>query len=182
MKIFFDMEFTGLHKDTTLISIGCVAENGREFYAELTDFDEDQCDDWIKENVIANLLMHSNYEIEKNTVTDDGILGDKDFVKDKLTEWLESFDEQVEMWSDVYAYDWVLFCDIWGHAFDVPKCVYYIPFDIATLFQWNNIDPDVNREEFAGMADGKQKHNALWDALVIRKCYVKMFSERGING
>ena len=29
MKIFFDTEFTGLHKNTTLISIGLVDENGR---------------------------------------------------------------------------------------------------------------------------------------------------------
>jgi len=40
MKIYFDTEFTGLHKNTTLISIGCVAENGKTFYAELTDYDK----------------------------------------------------------------------------------------------------------------------------------------------
>ena len=28
MKIFFDTEFTGLHKNTELISIGLIAENG----------------------------------------------------------------------------------------------------------------------------------------------------------
>jgi len=33
-RIFFDTEFTGLHKDTTLISIGLIAEDGRTFYAE----------------------------------------------------------------------------------------------------------------------------------------------------
>ena len=38
MKIFFDTEFTGLHKDTTLISIGLIAEDRRCFYAELTDY------------------------------------------------------------------------------------------------------------------------------------------------
>ena len=32
MKIFFDTEFTGLHKNTTLISIGLVSETGDEFY------------------------------------------------------------------------------------------------------------------------------------------------------
>ena len=36
MNIFFDTEFTGLRKDTTLISIGMIAENGKTFYAELT--------------------------------------------------------------------------------------------------------------------------------------------------
>jgi DNA polymerase III epsilon subunit-like protein len=41
MKIFFDTEFTGLHKDTTLISIGLVSEDNRKFYAELIDYKED---------------------------------------------------------------------------------------------------------------------------------------------
>ena len=57
MKLFFDTEFTGLHKDTTLISIGIISEDERTFYAELTDYDKSQVDDWIKENVIDNLLL-----------------------------------------------------------------------------------------------------------------------------
>lgn len=47
-KIFFDTEFTGLHQNTTLISIGLIAENGQTFYAELTDYDKSQIDGWIQ--------------------------------------------------------------------------------------------------------------------------------------
>ena len=54
MKIFFDTEFTGLHQGTTLISIGMIAEDGRELYCELNDYDKSQIDDWLKNNVIAN--------------------------------------------------------------------------------------------------------------------------------
>ena len=56
-KIFFDTEFTGLHQHTTLVSIGIVADSGEQFYAELTDYDSGQCDDWLKSNVIANLIL-----------------------------------------------------------------------------------------------------------------------------
>ena len=38
-KVFFDMEFTGLHKNTTLISIGLVSECGKKYYAEFNDYD-----------------------------------------------------------------------------------------------------------------------------------------------
>lgn len=38
MKIFFDTEFTGLKKDTDLLSIGLVTETWEEFYAELYDY------------------------------------------------------------------------------------------------------------------------------------------------
>ena len=57
MKLFFDTEFTGLRKDATLISIGIVSEDGRRFYAELTDYNENQCNKWINENVVKNLHL-----------------------------------------------------------------------------------------------------------------------------
>lgn len=57
MKLFFDTEFAGLRKDTTLISIGIVSEDGRKFYAELTDYNENQCNKWINQNVVKNLHL-----------------------------------------------------------------------------------------------------------------------------
>lgn len=57
MLLFFDMEFTGLRQNTTLISIGIVSEDGRKFYAELTDYNENQCNKWINENVVKNLHL-----------------------------------------------------------------------------------------------------------------------------
>ena len=64
MKIFFDTEFTGLHKDTTLISIGLIDENGRTFYGEFSDYDESKCDDWIRENVIKHLKWSKEGPVE----------------------------------------------------------------------------------------------------------------------
>ena len=48
MKVFLDTEFTGLRQNTTLVSIGLVAENGDTFYAELTDYDKSQVDHWLQ--------------------------------------------------------------------------------------------------------------------------------------
>ena len=39
MKVYFDTEFTGLKKDTTLVSIGLISETHKAFYAEFTDYD-----------------------------------------------------------------------------------------------------------------------------------------------
>lgn len=47
MNIYFDTEFTGLHQNTTLISIGCVSEDNKTFYAELDDYDQSQVNVWI---------------------------------------------------------------------------------------------------------------------------------------
>lgn len=171
MKIFFDTEFTGLHKNTTLISIGLISEDGKTFYAELTDYDQSQVNDWIKENVVSKLKFTNEEKFPPNE-----ILGVKNEVAYAIKEWLKQWDE-VEMWSDCLAYDWVLFVDLFGTAFDLPKNIYYIPYDICTLFKAMGIDPDINREQFALRdlyTESAQKHNALWDAKVIKGCFEKL--------
>lgn len=53
--------------------------------------------------------------------------------------------------------------------------MYYIPFDICTMFKLKCIDPDINREEFAELTEFKiQKHNSLWNAKVIKACFEKL--------
>tara|TARA_R110000737_G_C14402777_1_gene454515 strand:+ start:138 stop:686 length:549 start_codon:yes stop_codon:yes gene_type:complete len=177
-KIFFDTEFTGLHQNTTLISIGLISECGKTFYAEFTDYDKSQLDDWLQENVINNLIIQdtesgTHGESRDSNDKDWKILGDSSKIEFFLQGWLSEF-KDVEIWSDCLAYDWVLFNNIFGTAFDIPKNVYYIPFDICTLFKIKGIDPDISREEFAGLDEEPQKHNALWDAKVIKKCYEKL--------
>jgi hypothetical protein len=159
MKIFFDTEFTGLHQNTTLISIGMVAEDGRELYCELKDYDQSQVNDWLKENVISKLY-------NTNPI-------DKEALVKAIEGFIEPY-ESVEIWSDCLAYDWVLFCQLFGGAFGIPKKIYYIPFDICTLFKLKGIDPDINREKFSSIKG--QKHNALHDAQVIKGCYEKLIS------
>ncbi len=170
-KIFFDTEFTGLHQKTTLISIGLVSECGKQFYAEFTDYDHKQIDYWLDETVIKNLYLDTYSNCAD--LSDWKIKGDNEQVKNTLSIWLKQF-EKVEMWSDCLAYDWVLFNNIFGGAFDIPKSVYYIPFDICTLFKVKGIDPDINRELFAENFRESKKHNSLFDAEIIKACYNKL--------
>ena len=138
--------------------------------------------DWLQKNVIDNLHLEQDFRKElklfKETTVDFSkencrYLGGVADLKLTLQNWLSQF-ESVEIWSDCLSYDWVLFNQIFGHAFNIPKNVYYIPFDICTLFYAKVIDADVSRETFAEMSEGSQKHNALWDAKVIRQCFVKL--------
>ena len=169
-KIFFDTEFTGLHQNTTLISIGLVSECGKTFYAEFNDYDFKQVDEWVSDNVIKKLKYRGIFQILETNGKNISYKSTTENIREKLTQWLLQF-EQVEIWSDYLSYDWVLFNQIFGHAFNIPKNIYYIPFDICTLFKAKGIDPDISREEFSNMKENSQKHNALWDAKVIRKCY-----------
>jgi len=173
-KLFFDCEFTGLRKDTTLVSIGIVSECGKTFYAELTDYDESQVDDWLRENVIDKLWLSKTGSDVRDGNDHTWFKGISGALGHVLKVWLSQF-EEVEIWSDCLAYDWVLFCDLFGGAMLIPKNVYYIPFDICT-FMWNNgVDPDVNREDFAEYEGaGGYKHTALHDATIIKACFEKL--------
>ena len=82
MKIYFDTEFTGLHKNTTLISIGLIDEVGRSFYAEFSDYDKYQCDDWIKENVWANLIYKDHKWTDE--IADTHVHGTKEEIAKEL--------------------------------------------------------------------------------------------------
>lgn len=205
IKAFFDCEFTGLHKDTTIVSIGIVTErfgeNGasKMFYAEFTDYDKNQIDDWLEENVINNLCLDKINEdkevvsyidrfIEAKDKEDlDRLIcvrGDKKVIRRELEKWFNCFeDATIKLWSDCLHYDFVLFNDIFGSPFNLPKNVYYIPFDICTLFEMLNIDPDITREKFVDTEDIfinidgfeiNKKHNSLFDAMVIRECHDKL--------
>jgi len=169
MKIFMDTEFTGLQQNTTLISLGLISEDGKEFYAEFTDYDESQIDNWLQKNVIDNLCIPN--DIGQQTINT--FKGDSSYIKEKLESWLSQF-ESVEIWSDCLAYDWMLFNQIFGHAFNIPKNVYYIPFDICTMMKLKGVDPDISREEFVDNNVEGKKHNALYDAKVIKACYEKL--------
>lgn len=174
MKIFFDCEFTGLHQNTTLISIGCVDEDGRTFYGELTDYDKSQVNDWIRDNVIVNLSLELLGKPNTPAVWPPNYYcGDSDKIRQELLDWFAVYDH-VEMWGDVLTYDWMLFRELFNNK--LPENVFYIPVDLSTILTIrrdfdSSFHPDMSREKLAGISDSSQKHNALWDALVIRTCY-----------
>lgn len=56
IKLFLDTEFTDLIPENKLISIALVAEDGRSFYAELTDtYELEDCSDFVKQFVLPFL-------------------------------------------------------------------------------------------------------------------------------
>lgn len=182
MLLFFDTEFTGLRKDTTLISIGIIAENGKRFYAEFSTYRENQCDDWIRENVLKHTILDGNDILAARLGEDSNttvILGSKADIRYELGKWLKQFDK-VQFVSDVCHYDFVLLIDIFGTAFDLPENVCAACHDINQDIAKNYIISEQkafykSREEIVMELCGHevegQKHNALYDAEVIRAIY-----------
>lgn len=170
MRLFLDTEFTGLHQNTSLISFALVSEEGHEFYAEILDYDKSQLDAWLLKNVVNELYLTPGFNYDGKRTFVKALRSD---VTRELLAWLNNFDE-IEVWSDCLAYDWVLFNELFGGGRQKPNNVYYIPFDICTLFKLKGIDPDISRVEFTD--SDPSGHNALDDARLIRACYVKLMN------
>ncbi len=177
-RIFLDTEFTGLHQGSSLISMALVSETGQEFYAEFTDYAKSQMNDWLRDNVMPRLWLTENISFDRRS---DGMYmtGNSQAIKEKLAEWFSGMGP-VEIWADVLAYDWVLFCELFGGAYKIPGNIFYAPFDLATLFRLKGmIEPvgkyerDISRFEYAGV-DSRWHHNALADARVEKICFEKL--------
>lgn len=194
MNLFFDTEFTGLHKDTTLVSIGIIAESGEIFYAEITDYDKSQVNPWLQENVIDKLFLNDKNStpfkiFSKYFPKFKFVSGPKSGVSNELKKWLNQFDanDKIRFVSDVSHYDFVLLIDLFGSAFDLPENVCPACYDINQLIadKYNcTLEEafDKSREELAKhtrfYADCEEifnkselKHNSLFDAVVIALIY-----------
>jgi len=179
MKLFFDTEFTGLHKNTTLISIGIVDEDDRTFYAELNDYDESQVTPWIRENVINKMVYYNRNKFDtmfvKGRTT--SVYGSHEYVRDALIEWLSVYDD-VQFVSDVCHYDFVLLIDListTGSVFDIPPQIcpscHDINQDIAAARGISEREAfDVSRVDMAG-SNPHDQHNAGFDAVAIKHIY-----------
>jgi hypothetical protein len=181
--ISLDLEFTGLHADSTVISLSLVSDCGKCFYAEFTDYNKEQVSRMgCKDDVFNNLLYNDmrdclSYENDFN----DYLLKDNTkYILTKLHEWLNKF-ESIDIIGDCLSWDWVLFCDLFGGAFHIPKNINYIPFDLANLFKFKNVDPDICRLEYLGGIQSLdfeyKKHNSLTDAKMTLACYNKLMEK-----
>ena len=55
--LFFDCEFTDLSNSASLISAGFITQSGEQFYAELSDYEKDACNDFVRATVLPLLTL-----------------------------------------------------------------------------------------------------------------------------
>lgn len=193
-NIYFDSEFTCLRNGTTPISIGLVTKDNHFFYAECTDYDESQCDDYINNEILSQTLFLCIEEdkrkevlvsLQENLDVDSVIMyGTKEEVGIVLTNWLQAFNEDIQFISDVEQYDTVILIDILtnsGTSLDLPKFICPDCININTFIAMANRTSikeafNVTREDFVDLdtakdilgVDKPMKHNSLWDAIIIK--------------
>jgi len=108
VRFYFDTEFAEDGRIIDLISIGVVAEDGREFYAISTEFDAERCNPWVQKNVLPLLPPRTDPSWMSREKIRTSLLA---FVGTEKPEW----------WAYYADYDWVALCQLFGTMMDLPK-------------------------------------------------------------
>lgn len=151
MKYFLDTEFIEKPSTIDLISIGIVAEDGREYYAVSTEFDGTEASDWVHENVIS-LLPRDEDPAWKNRMQ----------IEKEILEFVGD-DPNPQFWGYYADYDWVVFCWLFGPMIELPKHFPKFCRDLKQLLVENG-NPK-------SPIDKGEEHNALADARWIKRTY-----------
>lgn len=149
MKYFFDTEFYEDGERIHPISIGIVAEDGREYYAEFAEFDPNvvPAGHFVQSNVLPLLTGpgRSKSEIRKDI---------NEFVSGTIPQF----------WAYYAAYDWVLFCQIWGDFDAQPEWSNFAVMDLRQLLTMHG-------HQQAPIIPPVGAHNALTDARWNARLY-----------
>ena len=115
MDVFFDTEFTQIANPLTnltakLISVGCVSQDGREFYAELNDtYQQSDCSDFVLANVLPLLDGGECRKMEAQLAV-------------RLKDWIEEFGgAEAILRSDCPLIDFAFIADIFNRYECWPK-------------------------------------------------------------
>lgn len=158
MKYFLDTEFIEDGKTIDLISIGIVAEDGRELYLQNAQCNFDKANEWVKENVIPKLdALLWRHELHRPWK----IPG---FMRLEILEFCdpEKYGKP-EFWGYYADYDWVVLCQLFGRMIDLPKGWPMYCRDIKQFCDELG-NPKLPEE-------GKNEHHALADARWNKAAY-----------
>lgn len=152
MRIWFDTEFIEDGRTIELVSIGLIAEDGREYYAEVAEATAhfERADPWVKENVLKHLT---------------GVRKHRSLIASELIEFAG---EKPEFWAYYADYDWVVLCQLFGRMIDLPKGWPMFCRDVKQLCMdlGNPTLPEQTGTEHHALADAIWTRQT-WDFLQI---------------
>jgi len=146
-----DTEFNENGRTIDLISIALVSDDGREYYAVSSEFDEPACGPWLRQNVIPHLPDKSTWK-------------PRAVIREEIESLLLE-DKSPEIWAYFADYDWVVFCQLWGRMLDLPPFMPKWCRDLKQLM-WMF---DIGKNELPAQ-DGAE-HDALADARWVRDAH-----------
>ncbi len=143
MKYFYDTEFIEDRTTIDLISIGIVAEDGREYYAACRDAPWKRIfkHDWLMANVVPHLPRYHgdarmHYTSKRNPMAlDFARMKDRSTIGGEVVDFLNEPAEDVELWAYYGAYDHVVLAWLWGPMSDLPSGVPMWTHELMQLWE-----------------------------------------------
>ena len=167
MKYFFDTEFIEDGKTIDLLSIGIVAEDGRELYLENNDADLTKASPWVREHVFPGMVWQRRVQRSHECIREDVyafVLGGNRHPWGHTVPWPEDV-PRPEFWAYYADYDWVVLCQLFGWMIDLPPG---FPKYCRDFKQLIDQFPDFELDK------GGQNHNALDDARWLKREYDRL--------
>lgn len=156
--LFFDCEFTDLSNSALLISAGFIKQSGEQFYAELSDYRTDSCNDFVKATVLPLLSLPP--------------ISTADFLS-SLNDWLSNLGEEFLFIADS---DWdrkILTKTFASVGKTIPK---NWQFQKTPDNFTNGMQRCIFNDEMAAFFlrhPDQKPHHALADARAIRNAYLR---------
>ena len=175
MRIYYDTEFIEDGQTIDLISIGLVAEDGREYYAVASDapWDRIRKHDWLIRNVVPHLPVNGRTSLDSYLANHpnsyprpsidlvgpdlkDSRVKPRQVIANEVRDFILA-EPDPQLWAWYADYDHVVLCQLWGTMMQLPKGVPMWTNDLKQEAERLG-NPEVPKQQ----ADGE--HNALADA------------------
>lgn len=161
MKYWYDTEFYEDGSTINLISIGIVAEDGREFYRQNRDFNWSIVPDghWLWDNVYPHLKWEDcNPEV---------VWGTRSEIAHDVQYFITAKGHDNQLWGYYSAYDHVVLAQLFGRMVDMPVGIPWFTMDIRQLKEM------LKNEgwEYDFPKQTSTEHHALSDARWTKQAY-----------
>lgn len=162
MNYYFDTEFLDDGKTIELISIGVACEDGREFYAVSSDFDESRATPWLREHVFNHIPRHQ-IRLPRGVIAQDL----SDFIRGetKLSGYILP-----KLYGWYSAYDWVALCQLYGPMVGRPTHFPKLAHDVKTIADLYG----VGKISKSGFTMHHPLDDAKWCMKVHQACLKRM--------
>lgn len=175
MLFWYDTEFIENGRTIELLSIGMVAEDGRELYFENSDATYNDASEWVVENVLPHLWHRqpdkSVFNGWSNQVNHRGGLESHKNIAWEIKRFCDPVKfGKPELWAYYADYDHVALCQLFGTMMDLPSGWPMYTKDIKQFCD------DLGNPKLP--EQGKGEHNALADAKWNRRAFEYLLTEQ----
>jgi hypothetical protein len=182
MRCYYDTEFLEDGSTIALISIGLVADDGREYYAVNRDMPIRRIrkNPWLMENVVPSLPKAHGpwiFDMPKRWLFNyaDACVKPRAQIAAEVGAFILAAPDP-QLWADWGAYDHVVLCQLWGRMIDLPEGIPMWTHDLRQELERSG------REKQVPSMPGTRSHNALDDAREVKYRYEWLAGQKTVTG